>query len=49
MDGSELTVVAEKMCSRPRYLCRKSRTGLAERLATVAASARAAAGVILGT
>jgi hypothetical protein len=43
-----LTVVALNTTSRFRYLCRKSRTVTADRSATVAAKATAAADVIFG-
>jgi hypothetical protein len=43
-----LTIEALKMCSLPRYLCRKSRIGIAERCVQVAASTIAPADVMLG-
>jgi hypothetical protein len=44
----KLTIVALKIASLLRYLCRKSRRGTADRSATVAAKPTAAAGVIFG-
>lgn len=47
--ATDLTVYALNMFSRPRYLCKKLRSGIAERCAQVAAKAKAPAGVMLGT
>jgi hypothetical protein len=47
-DSSNPTVDALKIDSLPRYLCKNSRSGIADRRPQVAANAKAPTGVMLG-